>query len=382
MRHNYGYAPTESEQDEVQFFDEIEEADFESGTNDEAEDFELEFEDSREAAGPIDPALIHPQLGIGTRVSSELEYEEEEEEELIGSSDSRSPIRNTLKIPYRFICRIEMTFQDPAVFGGSAVKFSGTGTLIGPRYVLTAGHNVRNTFGGKVLTAKSVTVSPGQDRSTKPFGTVKVSGFKGKNEWMNDQNACHDYALLTLEKDVANQKFKALGNKPLGHWGDFEKGNDTRLEYVDPAKLKKTKLLVAGYAGDKCGYLSIEKYKKGGVCTYSPSGPATKQLTECFKAGLHASAQFGAKGKMVDALPSGGGSHVFIYDADTCKGHSGSPVWTENGGLRYLLGVHTGPWNTAKGSCADVIPTGSRGDANRAVRVTTGMLDNIRKWKA
>ena len=65
-----------------------------------------------------------------------------------------------------------------------------------------------------------------------------------------------------------------------------------------------------------------------------------------------------------------------------CKGHSGSPVWAENKGLLYLIGVHTGPWSIAKGSCADVVPAGAATDANRAVRVTTNMLDNIRKWKA
>ncbi|HWA73821.1 MAG TPA: hypothetical protein VG937_15860 [Polyangiaceae bacterium] len=361
----------------MEFFDEIEEREF----SDEFEEPESEWESEDSETGP---PFVHPQLGIGLPVSSELEFEdrEDQEEEIIGSSDSRSPVRNTTKAPYRFVCRLEMIFQDPGWNGGVAMKFAGTGTLISPRHVLTAGHNIRSIFGGKALTAKSVTASPGQDRDKKPFGTCKVTGFKAKNEWMNDQNACHDYALLTLEKDMGSLKFKAIGNKPLGYWGDFEKGNDTRLEFVDPDKLKKSTVRVVGYAGDKCGYLPIEKYKKGAVCTYTPSGTVSKGLQDCLKAGLHASAQFGAKGKMLDPLPAGGGSFLFAYDADTCKGHSGSPVWAENKGLLYLIGVHTGPWSIAKGSCADVVPAGAATDANRAVRVTTNMLDNIRKWKA
>ena len=381
MRNSFDYAEAEFE-DNMEFFDEIEQADLEASADGETDEFEYEFESGGEAKQVLDPALFHPQLGYGTP-AAELEYEgEDNEEELLGKSDSRSPIRNTKKLPYRWICRLTMTFQDPAYNGGTPVNFAGTGTLISPKHILTAGHNVRNRFGGKVLTARAVTAAPGRDRADLPFGTVTMSGFKAKNEWMNDLNPCFDYALLTLSESIGTKKFASIGNKALGHWGDFESGNNTRLEFIDPEKLRKQTVHVAGYPGDKCGYLAIEKYKRGGICTYRPSGAMSKQLTACFGAGLHASAQFGDKGKMIDPLPSGGGAHIFIYDADTCKGHSGSPVWVQNGSLRYLIGIHTGPYSKAKGSCADVVPTGSSADANRAVRVTTNMLDNLRKWMA
>ncbi|MEP7363007.1 MAG: hypothetical protein ABI972_07115 [Acidobacteriota bacterium] len=377
MRSSFDYAEAEFE-DSMEFFDEMEESDLEGEYG--GESGEYEFEGPGEAAPAFDPKLFHPQLGFGTMVS-EAEFEEEDqEEEIIGKSDSRSPIKNTTKIPYRYICRLAMTYQDPGFAGGAAVQFAGTGTLIGPKHILTAGHNVRNTFGGKVLTAKAVTASPGQDRSSKPFGTVKMSGFKCKNEWMNDQNPCFDYALLELESSISGKRFATIGNKPLGYWGDFLSGNNTRLEFIDPEKLRKQKVQVAGYPGDKCGYLPIQKFKRGDNCKYAPVAPLSKDLTACLNAGLHATAQFGDTGRMLDPLPPGGGAHLFLYDADTCKGHSGSPVWVQNSGMRYLIGVHTGPYSIAKGSCKDVVPVGATIDANRAVRVTTNMLDNIHKW--
>ena len=51
--------------------------------------------------------VMHPQLGIGTVVASEGEFEEE----LIGYRDTRSPVKNTTKIPYRWICQIVCRVQ-------------------------------------------------------------------------------------------------------------------------------------------------------------------------------------------------------------------------------------------------------------------------------
>jgi V8-like Glu-specific endopeptidase len=381
MRNSFDYAEAEFE-DNMEFFDEMEQEDLEAGANDETYEYEdedtseFEFESAPKSSTPKGSYVVHPLLGYGS-VANEYEYEDQEEE-LLGQSDTRSLIRHTTRAPYRWICCLRMTVQDPSYQGGKAVTFGGTGTLISPWHVLTAGHNIRTNFGGRLLTVKSVEVFPGRDRDKLPFGKTTMAKFRAKNEWMNDQNACYDYALLTLSDKIGTKKFKVLGNKPLGYWGSADRGEKTLFNFVEPREIRKATVHVAGYAGDKCGYLPIEKYRKGGLCKYPPGSAMTTELATCLTNQLQATAVFEAKGKMIDALA--GGSHLLTYDADTCRGHSGSPVWGMKGSYRYFLGIHTGAFNKAKSTCADPFPTGSVADANRAVRLTSGVLDNVNKW--
>lgn len=378
------YEDTESYETEFEYFDEMEQADMEAGINEEMEfeeetedaEFEEEMEEQEEDESPhFSRSRFHPQLGFGRPVSSEVEWEDQEEE-IIGKADSRRPIRNTKAVPYRWICQLEMIYQDAGLWGGAANAFVGSGLLISPRHVLTAGHNVRNRFGGKLLDAKSVTVAPGRDRGSFPFGTVKMKKFDCRPEWRDSLNRCHDFAIITLESDIGNKKFSNLGNKALGHWGGSEK---TYIEVIEPGKLKKRTAHVVGYPGDKCGYDAIEKHVRGAACQYEPKGKVPKKLIECLDKGLMASAQFGDKGKIVEGEAAGATAFV-LYDMDTCQGHSGSPVWVTSGLKRYLIGVHTGPFVKGKGSCADVIPSGETIDTNRAVRLSAKVLEDVKKW--
>jgi V8-like Glu-specific endopeptidase len=374
------YEEPETYEPEFEYFDELEQADFEAGDNGEFEDSEFEepateFEEEFEEEGEFSPAYVHPQLGIGRPVEQEFEWEEQEEE-IIGKGDSRSPVKNTKRAPCRWICRLSMIYQNPSLWGGKAMEFVGTGLLISPRHVLTAAHNLRNQFNGTTLDARSCTVAPGQDRSDRPFGIAAMDRFHIRDEWRNNRNPCHDFALITLRSEIGNVKFKSLGNKQLGHWGASDQ---TYIEVISPDKLRKRTAHVVGYPGDKCGYLPMEKHVRGASCQYVPKGKPSKSLVDCLKKGLMATAQFGDKGKIV-AAEAANASPFLLYDMDTCQGHSGSPVWVTSGTKRYLVGVHTGPFASGKGTCTDVVPAGETIDTNRAVRLSAKVLDDIRKW--
>lgn len=331
------------------------------------------------------PSVFHPQLGYGIPVSAELPvsgewpHSGELEDEIIGRGDSRSPVKDTTKMPYRWICQIIATVQDPAMKGGAPTPFIGTGLLISPRHVLTAAHTVWFQKDGGVYRAKQVEVSPGRSRGSKPFGTYRVTGAKFPKEYAPvTAGSCYDYALLTLDESIGGKRFKAIGNEPLAYWGSGLKGHDTRLEYVEPAALRKKAVHVVGYAGDKCGFLPIVPFKPGDRCYDGRSTPGDATLKQCLKNGLAGSAQYGDKGRVLD-MRSGGPAQYLIYDADTCGAQSGAPVWMQSGGKRYLVGIHTGAFHQAKGTCADAT-AGARGDANRAIRIDRTVLRNVMSW--
>ena len=87
-------------------------------------------------------SVFHPTLGPGQRVrmgtASELE--------LIGI-DERQQVTNTTEVPFRWVCHITAFFPDPENPGFELVfGQAGSGTLISPRHVITAGHVILNDF--------------------------------------------------------------------------------------------------------------------------------------------------------------------------------------------------------------------------------------------
>ncbi len=263
------------------------------------------------------------------------ELEAEWEEEIIGPDDTRTLLKDTTPIPHRFICRLFTQIK-----GGVAW---GTGLLISTRHVLTVAHNIifqDKQNPGIVHEALRVKVWPAYNGALAnplnwtPFGadTVLRSRCSVPRDWPKGFSRENDYALITLNEELGQKKFRSLSNRPLGFWGDVLNGGMTRVETTSPAALAGQPLLVSGYPTDKCRTIPLS--------TVSTCGEAER-----------ASTQWRAGGKAL--APGPGPTKLLRYDADTKEGMSGGPVWRldTSTGTRSLVGIHagkgTGPFNEA-----------------------------------
>ncbi|PRQ07612.1 trypsin-like serine peptidase [Enhygromyxa salina] len=198
-------------------------------------------------------------------------------ESTIGSDD-RVRIRETTSYPWRPICQLTIHSR----FGD---EFVGTGWLIGPRTIVTAGHCVYlPAIGGW---AERVVVSAARNGLDRPFSSVVATKFYSVRGWTVDGKREHDYAVIKLGEDAALPEVGQLG-----------------YAVCDTPTLRGSYLNLAGYPADKDGGTT-----------------------------LWWSARRSAK---VDA-------HVMRYDADTAAGQSGAPVWRldPSSGRRVVVGIHT-----------------------------------------
>jgi V8-like Glu-specific endopeptidase len=196
--------------------------------------------------------------------------------EVIIGTDDRVRISPTTSFPWRAICALRITAQDNT-------RWIGTGWLVSPRTVITAGHCVyMHAQGGW---PKSIEVIPGLNDSLRPFGSYIGTSFRSVVGWVNDKKREYDYGCIILPQNARP------GDK-TGAFG-FAVKND--------AYLLSSYLNLSGYPGDKGG-----------------------------------NQQWFMARKAKSVAP-----RVIYYDIDTMGGQSGSPVWVKVGNARYAVGIHT-----------------------------------------
>ncbi|MBC7934744.1 MAG: serine protease [Rhizobacter sp.] len=201
---------------------------------------------------------------------------EAEAREVIIGVDNRVRVFATTTYPWRAICSLKITASDNS-------KWIGTGWLVSPRTIITAGHCVfMHDHGGW---AKSIEVIPGLNDAARPYGSCSSNNLRSVAGWTNSKNRDFDYGAIILPASCRP------GDK-TGYFG-FGVKNDA---YLMPSVLN-----ISGYPGDKGG-------NQQWFMALKP-----KSLT----------------------------SRVIKYDIDTMGGQSGAPVWVKVGQVRTCVGIHT-----------------------------------------
>jgi glutamyl endopeptidase len=198
--------------------------------------------------------------------------------ETVHGADDRVQIHNTSVYPWRVHASLQITAADNS-------RWSGTGWFVGPSTLITAGHVVfikNSGVPGRDGWVKQISVMPGRNGASLPYGAVASASFRSVVGWTRDGNEEYDYGAIIIPT--------ALGNST--GWLGFGVYSD--------ADLLQTTGNVSGYPGDK------------------PAG------TQWYDSHRVASVN----------------SRKVFYDIDTFGGQSGSAVYRIVNGDRYAFGIH------------------------------------------
>lgn len=211
--------------------------------------------------------------------------------EVVFGNDDRVRIGNTTLFPWRSICKLEITAANGQRMGCS-------GTLIGPRTVLTSGHCVyMHDKGGWV---RNVRVVPGMNGRLEPYGSATSNQFISVKGWVDSKSSNYDYAVIILPSNAK------LGNTT----GSMGLAN---LSYLSLLGLNVN---TSGYPGDK------------------PAG------TQWWNA---------------NSILAVTDRRVF-YRIDTYGGQSGSAVWRYKDGKRHIVAIHNTGGSVFNGSVRIIKP--------------------------
>jgi glutamyl endopeptidase len=243
---------------------------------------------------------------------------------VIGARDDRVRVANTTAVPFRHICKLEMTFTDPRT--RALRHFIGTGTLVAQSKVLTAAHCIfdrDHNFGYatsiRVIPGKN---GPGRSRREEPLGFALSRRLDVAANWRTAPNGRaampFDYGVITLDRPLGRR---------VGWW--------RRIGHVHDALFKQNRVNTSGYPGS------------------APAGhPGNGNY------------QYRVYDRVVRAMPQ-----RLEYVHDVMGGQSGSPIWVRWQQARKIIGIVT----THDDPLTSVV-------ANTGVRITPSVLNDIRGW--
>jgi glutamyl endopeptidase len=204
--------------------------------------------------------------------------------------DDRKEVSNTKKEPYGWICSLRISVPQAP----QGLKFIGTGWLVAPDVVVTAGHCVYNDpwedngrrFGSGSADAIEVYFGRRGDDLGRVFKAVAIDAA---DKWINGKNDEFDFGAIFLNKSV---------NDSGDHFEFAEFGTDD---------LERMLVNIAGFPGDKPG----KNHPDSGKFMY-------EHVNRIVKAG----------------------QRQLEYIIDTYPGQSGSPVVFWDGEKNRVVGIH------------------------------------------
>ncbi|MDF1864387.1 MAG: trypsin-like serine protease [Saprospiraceae bacterium] len=236
----------------------------------------------------------------------------------------RDSVTNTTISPYNEIVQI-VTWRKglKRIFSGKK-SFIETGFFIAPNIILTVGHNMKSDILSKI---KSIIVTPARNGNVKPYGQItigkkeikKVIRFPKDYKWRTDDE-CYEFAVLILDDKL---KFDYFNLK----------------EWPTPNHYMGKEINITGYPAE-------ENHQKN---KYHPE----------YKNGI---GQWYQKGVITKV-----DSCTFEYKEITTEGgNSGSPIWIEEAGELYVIGIHEGK--------------ASSHSPPRAVKLDNRVIKQIEDW--
>jgi V8-like Glu-specific endopeptidase len=237
--------------------------------------------------------------------------EQTKQPQIVIGADNRVRINDTTIYPWRAVCKVIVTFP-------SGNSYVGSRTLIGAKYVLTAGHVVNLEDEGGW--ASSVRVIPGLDGTYQPYGDAWGIRLRSYTGWTEDGSSNHDFALITLDRNIGNS---------TGYLGYMATDAPCCFS-IDP---------ILTWTGHISGYPAD---KEGGLGQYYHS----KQLGSA-------------------------SLYLLYYSIDTSGGQSGSGVFKVSGAERKVFGIHTAWLNDWP-----------YGNINQGTRINTQKYNSLKSWIA
>lgn len=222
----------------------------------------------------IKGAVFGALSGLAIDYYSSAARKKSSSESILGQKDRRKRVAKPDEWPNRVHGHLQLGF-------GNGVNYIGTGTLIGTKYVLTAGHNLFDRDSRKLV--ESVTFFPGRDSDSFPW----VS--RAERICVHPLYQGSRVDLDAYENDIGLIKLE----------------DDLRLGYFGVNDLQQPTVNVTGYPANP----------DNGRSMYTMNGGV---VLDCEVSGL-----CGNKKHQYNSP-----NRVF-YDIDTWGGQSGSGVWVE-----------------------------------------------------
>lgn len=169
------------------------------------------------------PAALAPADSISVSLPHAHRLLQPQQPGSIIGVDDRTRVEDTTAFPFSAIAQLVIRFK----YG---FAFYCTGWFVGPSIVITAGHCI---YDHSLGWAKRVTVYPGLNGSTAPFGKSREKRLYSVAGWVQRASPAYDYGAILL-------------NAPLGaQTGWFGAAS------LDDEKLRSLTVAVTGYPGDK-----------------------------------------------------------------------------------------------------------------------------------